>query len=41
MVGYNVERGEVPEWSNGTVLKTVVQISVPGVRIPSSPPVNN
>lgn len=27
----------MPEWSNGTVLKTVVQFTVPGVRIPSSP----
>ena len=30
--------GEVLEWSNRTVLKTVVQVSVPWVRIPPSPP---
>src|ERR1700759_2032360 len=31
--------GEVPEWSIGTVSKTVVRASVPWVRIPPSPPV--
>jgi hypothetical protein len=31
--------GEVPEWSNGTVSKTVVRVTVPWVRIPPSPPV--
>ena len=31
-------RGEVPEWSNGTVSKTVVPSRVPWVRIPPSPP---
>src|SRR5215216_2600348 len=31
-------RGEVPEWSIGTVSKTVVRASVPWVRIPPSPP---
>ena len=31
--------GEVPEWSNGTVSKTVVLARVPRVRIPVSPPV--
>ena len=30
--------GEVPEWSIGTVSKTVVRASVPWVRIPPSPP---
>ena len=30
--------GEVPEWSNGAVSKTVVRASVPRVRIPVSPP---
>ncbi len=30
--------GEVPEWSNGAVSKTVVRVSVPRVRIPVSPP---
>ena len=32
--------GEVPEWLNGAVSKTVVRASVPRVRIPLSPPVN-
>ena len=32
--------GEVPEWSNGTVSKTVVRSRVPRVRIPPSPPHN-
>src|SRR5262245_24906821 len=31
-------RGEVPEWSIGTVSKTVVRVTVPRVRIPPSPP---
>ena len=31
-------RGEVPEWSNGAVSKTVVLSRVPRVRIPPSPP---
>ena len=30
--------GEMPEWSIGTVSKTVVQAIVPRVRIPVSPP---
>ena len=30
--------GEVPEWSNGAVSKTVVLVIVPWVRIPPSPP---
>jgi hypothetical protein len=30
--------GEVPEWLNGTVSKTVVRVTVPWVRIPPSPP---
>ncbi len=34
-------RGEVPEWSNGAVSKTVVRASVPRVRIPVSPPFIN
>ena len=29
--------GEVPEWSNGTVSKTVEGASLPRVRIPVSP----
>ena len=32
------EIGEVPEWSNGAVSKTVVLATVPRVRIPVSPP---
>ncbi len=32
--------GEVPEWSIGTVSKTVVRASVPWVRIPPSPPIS-
>ncbi len=32
------ERGEVPEWSNGAVSKTVEPSRVPRVRIPVSPP---
>ncbi len=31
-------RGEVPEWLNGAVSKTVERASVPRVRIPLSPP---
>src|SRR5262245_42178159 len=30
--------GEVPEWPNGAVSKTVVPLRVPWVRIPPSPP---
>ncbi len=30
----------MPEWSNGTVSKTVVRVTVPWVRIPPSPPDN-
>ena len=30
--------GEVPEWSNGAVSKTVERVNVPRVRIPVSPP---
>ena len=30
--------GEVPEWLNGAVSKTVERLRVPGVRIPPSPP---
>ena len=30
--------GEVPEWSNGAVSKTVVPLRAPRVRIPVSPP---
>jgi hypothetical protein len=33
--------GEVAEWSNAAVLKTVERESVPGVRIPVSPPLTN
>ena len=29
--------GEVPEWPNGTVSKTVVRATAPWVRIPPSP----
>ena len=35
---YMSPHGEVPEWSNGTVSKTVVRVTVPWVRIPPSPP---
>ena len=31
--------GEVPEWLNGAVSKTVVRLRVPRVRIPLSPPI--
>ena len=30
--------GEMAEWSNAAVLKTVVRATEPGVRIPLSPP---
>jgi hypothetical protein len=30
--------GELAEWSKAAVLKTVEGLSLPGVRIPSSPP---
>ena len=33
--------GEVPEWSNGAVSKTVEGASLPRVRIPVSPPLIN
>jgi hypothetical protein len=33
--------GEVPEWSNGAVSKTVERASVPRVRIPLSPPLSD
>ena len=33
--------GEVPEWSNGAVSKTVERASVPRVRIPPSPPLSS
>lgn len=32
------DRGEVAEWSNAAVSKTVVGVSRPRVRIPVSPP---
>ena len=32
-------KGEMPEWSNGAVSKTVVPLEVPRVRIPLSPPI--
>ena len=38
--GYFYKRydyGEMPEWSNGAVLKTAVAAMSPGVRIPLSP----
>ena len=31
-------QGEVPEWLNGTDSKSVVGVTLPGVRIPPSPP---
>ena len=34
----NAFSGEVAEWSNAAVLKTVVRLLGPGVRIPPSPP---
>ena len=33
----NGMQGEVAEWSNAAVLKTVVRLRGPGVRIPPSP----
>ena len=35
---YERRLGEVAEWSNAAVLKTVEPLRVPGVRIPPSPP---
>ena len=35
---YYLCRGEMAERSNAAVLKTVVPATVPGVRIPLSPP---
>ena len=35
---HHPKRGEVPEWSNGAVSKTVEPSRVPWVRIPPSPP---
>ena len=35
----NFNCGEMPEWSNGAVSKTVVLSRVPRVRIPVSPPI--
>jgi hypothetical protein len=35
---HHPKRGEVPEWSNGAVSKTVEPARVPWVRIPPSPP---
>ena len=37
----NATQGEVAEWSNAAVLKTVVRLRGPGVRIPPSPPYTN
>ena len=31
--------GGMPEWLNGAVSKTVVRVTVPGVRIPLPPPI--
>ena len=36
--GVSNTEGEVPEWSNGAVSKTVDRASGPWVRIPPSPP---
>ena len=33
----NTYKGEMPEWLNGTVSKTVVGFGPPRVRIPPSP----
>ena len=33
-----LRHGEMAEWSNAAVLKTVVLLREPGVRIPLSPP---
>ena len=38
LVGIIFVSGEVAEWSNATVLKTVDRLRGPGVRIPPSPP---
>ena len=38
VVREKVRYGEVPEWSNGAVSKTVDRASGPWVRIPPSPP---
>jgi hypothetical protein len=35
---YIFANGEMAEWSNAAVLKTVVPLPEPGVRIPLSPP---
>jgi hypothetical protein len=35
---YKRPPGEVPEWPNGAVSKTVVPLWAPWVRIPPSPP---
>ncbi len=35
------DHGEMAEWSNATVLKTVVAAMSPWVRIPLSPPLKN
>ena len=32
--------GEMAEWSNAVDSKSIVRVSVPGVQIPLSPPVN-
>ena len=37
----NATQGEVAEWSNAAVLKTVVRLRGPGVRIPPSPETNS
>ena len=37
----HISNGEVAEWSNAAVLKTVERESVPRVRIPVSPPLCN
>ena len=36
-----VAAGEVAEWSNAAVLKTVERVSVPWVRIPPPPPLSH
>jgi hypothetical protein len=41
IAGFPHPSGEVPEWSIGTVSKTVVPVRVPWVRIPPSPPIMN
>ncbi len=33
------QHGEVAEWSNAVVLKTIDGLNCPGVRIPPSPPI--